>query len=1047
MFHKKPTYKELKNQITALKGKQQHEDLFNKMAQNFILTELIYDEKGSVIDFRYLEVNPAFEKLVGKKKEELIDKRAKEVFEILNEYWLTLYEKVDRTGKPLTYSNPSGELNRYYTIHAWKLKKGVIASTFIDITEQKLAEDKLKQKKDNEYKMLFDSTTDLFQVIELIYNKSGKPVDYYYREVNPAFEKFTRKTRNQLIDKRVQNLFNVVKDSGLETYHKTLISGNTSSFEEYDEEFEQYYKATCWKINEKRVAVIFTNVTKQKQKEKELEKELEKATKKITTQNKELQKLNETDLVLGEDSFSIYFNYLPNPMAVYTLEKDNTLVFVKANLYLTKLLNVATDAIIGKSYLEIFPSNKNSKAHKLMLSIAKGKFKSQKFIDNYNDNNLSIWSEVTVFNLGENKVGTISFDISKQKNAEIALDKSASQYKMLFDSMGGMLQTIEVIYDDQDKPIDFYVRDINPSLLNFVGKTKKEVLNKRASSFIDTIEDSWLTEFSNVDKNGIAKTFENYGAEFDKYYSVIAWKISEKRVGVILTDITEKRREEKHKADVKLMLDKIVNESKGAQKLANIGSWMFNSATQKTEFSDEMFNIWGFDSEKGTPSHDAIAKQIHADDVELHDIAITAAVNFGTPYAIEFRIYTPNGEIKTIRAICEAFINPQDEVLNLQGINQDITEQKMFEKELIQHERLKAIGEMSSSIAHDFNNSLQGMMGNLELVKLQNDISSKNLNRLDNIGSMITDVASRVNALQEFGDTEHDIREAELMNLNTIIDESINQSRSLWKDNAEKAGLQINMITNFNVIPEINFTTGELKSAIYNIIKNSVEAMPKGGNIIIKTGVRPEGVFARFTDTGIGMSEETKLKIFQPFYSTKEFKLGRGLGMSGVYRILKKHKAEIALIASEINKGTTFEITFPIGLQGGLKEQSENEPILKGKEVFRVLWVDDDPTIGEVAKELVESIGHTCDYVNSGNTALASLDTKKYDFLFTDIGMPKMNGWELTDRIRDKFGGNIKIVIVTGWDINEKMKSEHAVNFILQKPFVLEELEEVFEIL
>jgi PAS domain S-box-containing protein len=1046
MFSKKPTYKELENQITKLKGKQQQEDLLNKMSQNFILIELIYNKKGKVVDLCYLEVNPAFEKLVGKKKEELINKRAKEVLETLNEYWLTLYEKVDRIGKPLTYSNHSGETDRFYTIHAWKLKKGVIASTFIDITEQKLAEDKLKQTKDNEYKMLFDSTTDMFQILEVIYDANCKPTDCYYREVNPALEKLAGKTRAQLIDKRIKDVF-TLEDYWLEMYHKVLTSGKSTSFEEYSEEFDQYYKATCWKVDEKRVAVIITDVTEQKRKEKELELELEKSSKKIATQNKELQKLNETDFVLGEDSFNIYFNYLPRPTAVYRLDENGSLIFLKVNRYLTTLLGLSTDDIIGKSFLEIFPTKKNTTSHELLISVAKGKFKSQKFIDYYKDKKLSLWSEVTVFNLGEKIVGSVSFDISKRKNAEVALDKSDHQYKKLFDSMSEMVGVIELIYDENDKPIDYYFHDVNQSFINFLDQPKDQIINRRASSVLGKIEDYWLNAFASVHKTGTANSLEHYGVAFDKYYAIKAWEIAHNRIGVAATDITEKKRLEKYKTEVKLKLDKIANESKGTQKLANIGSWMFISTTQKTEFSDEMFAIWGLDSKRGTPDYNTIIKQVHKEDLELFSTSVMEAINLGTSYAIEFRIHTPNGEIKNIKAVCEAVIDPISDVVILQGINQDITKQKLFEKELIQHERLKAIGEMSSSIAHDFNNSLQGMMGNLELVKLQNDISSKNLNHLNNIGSIITDVATRINALQQFGDTEHDVREAELINLNTIINESINQSRSLWKDTAEKAGLQINVITDFNIIPEINFTIGELKSAIYNIIKNSVEAMPKGGNIIIKTGTKPEGVFASFTDSGIGMNEETKLKLFQPFYSTKEVKLGRGLGMSGVYRILKKHRAEITLISSEINKGTTFEIIFPIGLQDVLKEDSKKEPIRKDKEMFRALWVDDDNTIGELACEVLQSIGHTCDYVNSGKKALASLDTINYDFVFTDIGMPHMNGWELADRIRSEFSSNIKIVVVSGWNISEKTKDEHAVNFILQKPFLLDELEEVFHIL
>ena len=773
-------------------------------------------------------------------------------------------------------------------------------------------------------------------------------------------------------------------------------------------------------------------------------KELEKAKEQIERQNKELIKLNETNLVLQEDSFNIYFNHLPNPMAVYGLDKDGSLIFLKVNVYMTTLIGKTPKDVIGKYFIEIFPSKKNSETHKLLLSIAKAEFQSQKIIEHYEDKNLSMWSEITFFNLGENKVGTVSFDVSKQKRAEIALEKKNKEYKMLFDSMTSYVTTIEMIYDEKGKPVDFYVCEVNQAFLELLGKTKEEVLNQKISLFINIIEEYWLKELANVDKTGEASNFENYGLEFDKYYTVSAWKIRENRIGVIFTDITERRRKEEYTTEVKLKLDKIADEFKGTQKLANIGSWIFNTVTEKAAWSDEMFAICEFEKEKETPKYEEVIKRIDKDDFELYNTSIMKAINFGTPYSIEFKIQTPNGTIKTIKSTSKTSINPEDNAVILQGINQDITKQKLFEKELIQHERLKAIGEMSSSIAHDFNNSLQGMMGNLSLIRLQSDVSSQNLKRLNNIASIITDVASRVNALQQFGDTEHHVREIESINLNTVIEESINQSRSLWKNNAEKAGLQINIITGFNVIPEINFIAGELKSAIYNIIKNSVEAMPKGGTIIIKTGIKPEGVFASFTDTGIGMNEETKLKIFQPFFSTKEFKLGRGLGMSGVYSILKKHKAEITLISSEITKGTTFEIIFPVGYQNKIEEISANTPILKDKKMFRALWVDDDHTIGEIASELVQSLGHTCDYVSSGKNALECLDVKNYGLVFTDIGMPNMNGWELVDKIRHKFGNSIKIVIVTGWDISEETKNKHTVNFILQKPFVMEELTEVF---
>jgi CheY-like chemotaxis protein len=380
-------------------------------------------------------------------------------------------------------------------------------------------------------------------------------------------------------------------------------------------------------------------------------------------------------------------------------------------------------------------------------------------------------------------------------------------------------------------------------------------------------------------------------------------------------------------------------------------------------------------------------------------------------------------------------------VVSLTGSNQDITSQKAFEKAQIKHQRIKAIGEMSSSIAHDFNNSLQQMIGNVEVIKLQNDYPKNTLERLNNIGAIIEDVADRVSALQKFGDTRNDETDTKLIDFKTLIEDILMQSRPLWKDGMEKNGLKINVTTDLKDIPKIIGNNGELKSAIYNLIKNSVEAMPEGGDIIIKTSTKGKEIFVTFTDTGIGMNEETKTKVFEPFFSTKGFRLGRGLGMSGVYNIIKKYNGSIAAESSGLSKGSTFKIVFPIA-QEGIKVINKDKP--KNKAKFNVLWVDDDTNITEDVSDLLGLMGHKCTIANNGKNALEYLNKKTFDIVFTDIGMSGMNGWELIAAIRNSFGNQIKIITVSGWNIDEKTKEEHTIDFVLQKPFTIERLEEIF---
>ncbi|MFT7084400.1 MAG: PAS domain S-box-containing protein [Vicingaceae bacterium] len=508
-----------------------------------------------------------------------------------------------------------------------------------------------------------------------------------------------------------------------------------------------------------------------------------------------------------------------------------------------------------------------------------------------------------------------------------------------------------------------------------------------------------------------------------------------------IRDITESRVIQREIDTQNEKLNNLNNALNKAQRLAKVGSWSFNTSNQKSEWSNEMFLIWGFELSKLAPDYDTIIGKVYSEDLNLFINAVENAIVNGTPYDIEHRISLSNGEQKIVRAICQPVVGIDGKVVSLVGTSQDITTQKQFEKSQVKNHRLKAMGEMSSSIAHDFNNSLQEMMGNLEIVKLESDLSRNTIKRLNTIGSIIADVADRVSALQKFSDAEHADKNAKTLDLNTLIEESLSESRPLWKDAMEKEGVKINVSTDFGKIPKILSTSGELKAAIYNLVKNSIEAMPEGGNLTIKTGLKAEGVYARFIDTGLGMTEETKLKLFDPFFSTKGFELGRGLGMSGVYGIVNKYKGDIAVTSSELGKGTTIEIVFPISNRDEIKVLTKEEP--QEKKLLRVLWVDDDFLITKSSCLLIESLGHQCDGANSGQKALAYLDEKTYDFVFTDIGMPKMNGWELADAIRSKLGNKLKIIVVTGWEVEEQAKKEHGIDFVLQKPFTLDQLKKI----
>jgi len=242
----------------------------------------------------------------------------------------------------------------------------------------------------------------------------------------------------------------------------------------------------------------------------------------------------------------------------------------------------------------------------------------------------------------------------------------------------------------------------------------------------------------------------------------------------------------------------------------------------------------------------------------------------------------------------------------------DTTKEKVAENTIKESQRLRIIGEMASGIAHDFNNSLQVMLSSLNIVRLKSEFDKPTLKSLENIELMILEVSERVRTLQKFGEKkQHEINHS-ILNLQTLIEDCINQISPLLKDTSERNGVSIKI--NTRLIPQ-TFISGnkfEINSVLLNTIKNCIEALPNGGVIDLVTEIKSDKIFLTITDSGIGMSDEIKSKIFQPFFTTKGFELGRGLGMSSAFSIIKEHSGIIYIKNSELGKGTTIEIILPL---------------------------------------------------------------------------------------------------------------------------------------
>lgn len=427
---------------------------------------------------------------------------------------------------------------------------------------------------------------------------------------------------------------------------------------------------------------------------------------------------------------------------------------------------------------------------------------------------------------------------------------------------------------------------------------------------------------------------------------------------------------------------------------------------------------------------------IHPEDRPLIDKAVLLRNESKKPIKNSYRVICKDGSVRYWYDSSSPVLDDRGKPKKWFGGISDITLQKQAEEALIHAQRLGAIGELASGVAHDFNNSLQGILGNIELALLTNT-SPKERGYLEAIKKSSLDAASRIRQLNRFSVNSKVQHAYEQINVNEILDDVISQTMPLWKDECEKSGTRIEISKNYAETDlKVYANAGEIRSVLYNLIKNSVYAMPEGGRLTFKTREAENGVCITVTDSGIGMNEETKTKIFQPFFTTKGFDSGKGLGMSTSYAIVKEHGGDIYVKKSIPGKGTSIEIILPRSRRKNVRLENAVE----SKEgSARVLWVDDEEMIRHTGKALLENLKHSVDVAASGEEALSLLQYNQYDLMITDVGMPEMNGWKLAEIVKGKYP-QMKIAVVTGWGADISNEKKYGVEYMLGKPVHIEQL-------
>jgi len=370
-------------------------------------------------------------------------------------------------------------------------------------------------------------------------------------------------------------------------------------------------------------------------------------------------------------------------------------------------------------------------------------------------------------------------------------------------------------------------------------------------------------------------------------------------------------------------------------------------------------------------------------------------------------------------------------------MSRNMTISKEINEKYTQSKKLAALGQISSGVAHDFNNVLTGVLGRVQILKKQTN-DERILKNLSMIELAAQDGSATVKRMQDFARLRTDEKFIPL-DVKEIVEEVLALTRPKWRDNAEMQGILIEPVVEIDEQLYVLGDASDLKGAFTNLIFNAVDAMPEGGVLTIRAEKKADKIVIEFEDTGIGMTDDTIERIYDPFFSTKGVK-GTGLGMSEVYGVIKRHRGAIEA-TSKVGKGSKVIISLPSVKKGVSAEETDD--ILDTYE-SKILIIDDEEYILDMLEELLEDQGHKITTSSSTENGLKLFKNSNFDIVITDLGMPDMSGWEVAERVK-KMNRAVSVILLTGWALNleaEKIK-ENGVDFTLQKPFSEKDLYEL----
>lgn len=403
-------------------------------------------------------------------------------------------------------------------------------------------------------------------------------------------------------------------------------------------------------------------------------------------------------------------------------------------------------------------------------------------------------------------------------------------------------------------------------------------------------------------------------------------------------------------------------------------------------------------------------------------------------------LFADHEEIQDIaRQMARTKVQLDRSVLNLRSWARDLGRRLADSRiTLSGSDDLRTLGQTVGGLAHNLNNSLAAILAYSEMM-LREQHADSTRRRLTVMRDVALEASMTVRRLQEFVSRQPQVAFGPV-GLPAVIAEALEMTAPRWRDEAQRRGVVISVSQDLEALPPVEGNAFELRDALLRLILNAVAAMPQGGRLHIRAASEASGwVVVEVTDTGVGMPEEVRRRVAERARDLRQM-ADSPQGLAHVHDIVERHGGSLS-IESEPGKGTTVRMRLHASrFQIIPPSEGMVERVHAPEQTARVLLVDDDPRLVAVLSDMLRAEGHEVSAATNGEDALALFNPAAHDVVITDLGMPRINGWEVAERVKQR-SPDTAVFLLTGWGEGVSAHdSSQFVDRVIAKPVSAESL-------